>query len=1089
MTTEGAAPEQFGSYLMLEQIGDGGMAEIFLAKMQGYSGFEKMVALKRILPRYSQNPAFAKMLIHEAKLAARIQHNNVVQVLDLGEALGRVYIAMEYIRGRDLAAILSNTYRRKEFLPVPLALFVGTEFLTGLDFAHRLIGSDGRPLGLIHRDISPQNILISFEGEVKVTDFGIARVIELGDSEALPGNLHGKFGYMSPEQAQGHPLDQRSDVFSSGIVIHETLTGKRLFRGKTPQATVELVLRHKIPLPSSVNPDVPKEIDDIVMRSLAREVNERYQTVGALLGDLGRAADRMASRAQRRDLAVYMRRQFGAKVQKKRPSISPYSPSPGARVPLGELFVRKGVITYEDLEIGLAEQRARGGRIGEVLVEAGNVTEEQLTDALAEQSGIKALSAGQLMLQKPEPTILSRFPRRVAEQVSALAISVDTENKALLAVSDPYDNRSLLEAKVVLGVEEADIRLITRTALRDAILAWYPKVTEPPPKPAPEPEPAAPAGPTLVLFADGNVAEIEPLAARIRAEDCEVVIAKDGKKAREICRTSIPSIALLDAALPGIDGFNILLELRGKNPDAAIFITSGRKDEFREAKALELGADDFLVKPFSLEVVASKIRREIQKRANTRRRAPVAAPASFRGVSGSLGDMTLVDIVQSLEVGRKTAHVVLQYEDERGGELRVDDGEVRGCISGELSGEDAFYRLAPSADGIFRIEYRASEIPTNIHSVNTALVLEALRREDSPALDGRSEVSQLEQMFPDGPKARPETPRLTPVRPPEPSRTESTWTSGTSGSPLSPSPVSPSPVSPPPGQGPFALPVGPPPAAWSGPPQTGAWPQPGSSPQTPPPGTGQWQVPSSFGPQASPPSSAWRAPTNVPPPHSATGTWRVPTNLPAPAPHTATGAWNLPPKPQAPPQTATGTWNLPPLEQPPAAPWPVQPPPVNAWPQVPAPNQPPDPRAGTGTYPRVDAPPPWSPQDPRTATGTWMTRPRSATPIQTPARPVLGETNAPAGRAPPNPSTSNPASLPRSGSGVAPAQLPPAPAPRTASGARPPPLPKPRGQSGVQSPETIETPAQGPRLLLDPLTGELVVPPELRDDLRGPKRK
>ncbi|MBI4820873.1 MAG: protein kinase [Deltaproteobacteria bacterium] len=1061
MTTEGTGPEQFGSYLMLEQIGDGGMAEIFLAKMQGYSGFEKLVALKRILPRYSQNPAFAKMLIHEAKLAARIQHNNVVQVLDLGEASGRVYIAMEYIRGRDLAAILSNTYRRKEFLPVPLALFVSTEFLTGLDFAHRLSGTDGRPLGLIHRDISPQNILISFEGEVKVTDFGIARVIEFGEGESLPGNLHGKFGYMSPEQVRNQGLDQRSDVFSSGIVVHEMLTGKRLFRGKTPQATVELVLRHKIPLPSSINPDVPKEIDDIVMRSLAREANERYQTIGALLGDLSRASDAMRARAQRRDLAVYMRRQFGAKnAQKRRASISPYSPSPGTRVPLGEILVRKGAITYDELEIALAEQRARGGRIGEILVEANNITEEMLTGALAEQSSVAVLPAAQLKLQRPDDSVLARFPRAMAQQISVLALSVDAEGRAVLAVTDPYDNRSLLEAKVVLGVEEADIRLVTRTAFREMLQAWYPRVTEPPKVAkttieAPPPPPV-PSGPAVVLFADANVADIEPLAQRIKAEECEVMIAKDGKKAREIIRSSNPIIAFLDAALPAIDGYNILLELRSKNPEAAIFITSSRKDEFREAKALELGADDFLVKPFSLEVTASKVRRELQKRATTRR-APAGAVPMFRGVSGSLGDMSVVDVVQSLEVGRKTAHVVLQYEDGRSGELRVDDGDVRGCRAGEATGEEAFYKLAPSGDGIFRIEYRSSDVPININSVNTALVLEALRREDASSGAQVTDIMRIEDMIPDGPQLLPpnlaeglvlapkdsrapdDTPKFTPVHPQlDPRR-------GFNPDPSAFSAVSPSPSpSPHPSQ---QLDPRTQTGAWRAP-DPSAWPMPSLEPRTQ---TGAW---AGFSSKAE--KTPWPSPTAWPLPQVSS-----PAAPPPPSQHTP-----LPPLPDI-----SGSWPRPDL---------------SAW----------SPPTASGTHPVLArgnsglSPPP-APL-PRTASGVSpppALLPRGASGLTPPPAPL--PPGAP-GRSPP------------------PLESMVSPLPRAASGLRPPPLPKARGQSGVQAPPRLDQPrapsadvsgeflppmpadtstarpivpppSTSMQFYLDPATGELVVGPPKKD--------
>ena len=250
------------------------------------------------------------MLIHEAKLAAALQHFNVVQVLDLGEIDRQVFIAMEYVRGRDLAAVLSNTYRRKERLPLNLVLCIATEFMTGLDYAHRVRNSEGLPLGIIHRDISPQNVLISYEGEVKVTDFGIARVLAEKDGFQLPGNLHGKFGYMSPEQVLGQEIDQRSDIFSAGVVLYEMLTGQRLFRGKEHKETIKMIAQRD---PAAVcdQREVPQSVDRICAKALARDRNLRYQTMGALLGELSRVADTLPRRAATRDLSVYMRRQFG----------------------------------------------------------------------------------------------------------------------------------------------------------------------------------------------------------------------------------------------------------------------------------------------------------------------------------------------------------------------------------------------------------------------------------------------------------------------------------------------------------------------------------------------------------------------------------------------------------------------------------------------------------------------------------------------------------------------------------------------------------------------------------------------------------
>ncbi len=756
-----AGVQRFGPYIILDRIGDGGMAEIFLAKMQGYSGFEKLIALKKILPRYSSNRTFAQMLINEAKLAASLQHFNVVQVLDLGEIDRQVFIAMEYVRGRDLAAVLSNTYRRKERLPLPLSLCIATEFMTGLDYAQRMRNSDGLPLGIIHRDISPQNILISYEGEVKVTDFGIARVIAEKEGFQLPGNLHGKFGYMSPEQVMGQEIDQRSDIFSAGVVLYEMLTGQRLFRGKEHKETVKMIVSHVIPPPSSINSEVPPSVDRICAKALARDRNMRYQTMGALLGELSRVADSLPRRAATRDLAVYMRRQFGntsggyGSSPRMPPSessesvisavsgfraasniseVSGLSMAGAHKIALGEILITQGAINGGDLELGLAEQRARGGRIGELLLAAGNISEEDLLRALSTQSGMPSISQDDLSGLPPPVKVLKRFPREAADATLMVPISINEDERSVrLAVSDPYDDRAILETKVVLGVNDVVAFLAKRSSIRTIINKWYGEQPEAEVASEPifgtgTPVEATPSGPPLVLIADGDPSSIADLIDRIRAEECEVLIAEDGKLAREVCRERQPAVAIIDAALPKIDGFNILLELRSKNSDAAVFISSSRGDEERQAKALELGADDFIIKPFALELTASKVRREIQKRSGGRKN--VAAAPTFNGVSGSLKDMTALDIVQSLELGKKTAHVVLNYTDGRSGEVNLRSGNLRGALCGELLGEEAFYLLVRPADGLFRIEYRGSTVPENITKPNTYLMIEAMRRLD-----------------------------------------------------------------------------------------------------------------------------------------------------------------------------------------------------------------------------------------------------------------------------------------------------------------------------------------------------------------------
>ncbi|MEQ9501527.1 MAG: protein kinase [Deltaproteobacteria bacterium] len=792
MSSEGV--QRFGPYIILDRIGDGGMAEIFLAKLQGYSGFEKLLALKKIHPRYSENETFAQMLIHEAKLVASLQHFNVVQVHDLGEIDKQVFVAMEYVRGRDLAAVLSTAYRRKERLPLNLSLCIATEFMTGLDYAHRMRATDGSPLGLIHRDISPQNILISYEGEVKVTDFGIARVLSEKDGFKLPGNLHGKFGYMSPEQVMGKEIDQRSDVFSAGVVLWEMLTGQRLFRGKDHKATIKLIVSHAIPPPSSINDEVPPSVDRICHKALARDRNARYQTTGALLGELSRAADDLPRRAATRDLAVYMRRQFGAQsglytASRPRDSksnlsvhsgfdgsntglsqLSGFSVTSGDRLPLGQVLMEQSAITMQDLEIALAEQRARGGRIGELLVASGNISEDDLARALSTQSGSPVIAESDLLALPPPTKLLNRFPREAAEATLIIPTSINEERRSVsLAVCDPYDERAILETKVVLGVNDVDVFVAKRTAIRGLIQSWYgdevveaaPEIQIQEPIFIEAPVEAEPAGPPIVLIADADTSVADELVARIQEEECEVVVANDGKRARTLCRERTPTVAFLDAALPGIDGYNILLELRAKNADAAVFITSNRGDDFRQAKALELGADDFIVKPLSIEVTTSKIRREIQKRSSGRK--VVAPTVQFEGVSGSLKDMTGLDIMQSLEIGKKTAHVVLQYEDGRNGELNVDDGHLRGAMCGPLLGEEAFYRLARPGAGLFRIEYRESTVPKNIGKPNTFLMIEAMRRLDEEIRDSDvPDEPELPVVEPRGPSGV-DLPLVTPV--------------------------------------------------------------------------------------------------------------------------------------------------------------------------------------------------------------------------------------------------------------------------------------------------------------------------------------
>lgn len=278
--------ENFGQYILLEKVASGGMAELFKAKKIGIEGFERVLAIKRILPHLSSDEEFIDMFIAEAKLVARLSHRNITQVYDFGKIGENYFIAMEYIRGKDLRGVLKRCEGKSIKLPVALAVFIAKEVSSALSYAHRQKDSMGKNLNIIHRDVSPQNILISYEGEVKVVDFGIAKAGT--HSKTTTGVLKGKLSYMSPEQAWGKTIDHRSDIFSLGIVLYEMLTGERLFKGDTEINTLERVREARVEsFPSSINADLTSELDAKVLKALAKEVTDRYQEASAMEADLG----------------------------------------------------------------------------------------------------------------------------------------------------------------------------------------------------------------------------------------------------------------------------------------------------------------------------------------------------------------------------------------------------------------------------------------------------------------------------------------------------------------------------------------------------------------------------------------------------------------------------------------------------------------------------------------------------------------------------------------------------------------------------------------------------------------------------------
>ncbi|MBM4362607.1 MAG: serine/threonine protein kinase, partial [Deltaproteobacteria bacterium] len=283
-------PQRIDRYDLVAEIASGGMATVFLGNLSGMGGFRRLVAIKRLHPHLAKEREFVEMLLDEARLAAGIHHPNVVPILEVGASERGYYLVMEYIEGDTLARLLARSASSGERLPAPIGVRVIVDMLCGLHAAHELRDEQGEPTGLVHRDVSPQNILVGVDGNTRITDFGVARAASRL-SATRAGQLKGKIAYMAPEQAVGDPnVDRRADVFSSGIVLWEVLAGRRLFKAENEAATLSRVMSEPIPDICAVNPEIDRTVGDVVMRSLSRDIDERYQTCQELADDLERAA-------------------------------------------------------------------------------------------------------------------------------------------------------------------------------------------------------------------------------------------------------------------------------------------------------------------------------------------------------------------------------------------------------------------------------------------------------------------------------------------------------------------------------------------------------------------------------------------------------------------------------------------------------------------------------------------------------------------------------------------------------------------------------------------------------------------------------
>jgi serine/threonine protein kinase len=311
-------PQQFGKYTLLRRLATGGMAEIFLARQGGVGGFEKDVVVKRLLPEHAAHPDFVSMFLDEARIAAHLTHPNIAQIFDLGQEGDDYYIAMEYVRGADLRRVCSQGIAEGNYLPLHLAIRVVTEVCDALAYAHSRTDKDGQPMGIVHRDISPTNVLVTFDGGVKLVDFGIAKAANKV-SVTKVGQIKGKYGYMSPEQCRGDALDARSDIFAVGINLYEITLGRRLFRGDSDVETIRAIESGAVPAPRSISPDYPATLEQIVLRALAPRPEDRFVHARDMQRALEDFLAECGLRATSGMLAEYMRQLFREQLEREGP--------------------------------------------------------------------------------------------------------------------------------------------------------------------------------------------------------------------------------------------------------------------------------------------------------------------------------------------------------------------------------------------------------------------------------------------------------------------------------------------------------------------------------------------------------------------------------------------------------------------------------------------------------------------------------------------------------------------------------------------------------------------------------------------------
>ena len=532
-------------YEILAKLAEGGMAEIFLARGASTAGIERYVVLKRILRERAHDVELVRMFLDEARLAAQLQHPNIAQVYDVGRLGESYFFTMEYVHGETVRSITKHAHAAGAQVPIPCVLAIAAGAAAGLHHAHERKGPSGRPLGIVHRDVSPANLMVSYEGHVKVVDFGVAKAEDRA-GQTVSGTVKGKIAYLSPEQCHNQPSDRRSDLFSLGIVMWEALVGEYLYRRDSDFLTMSAIVEEAAPPPSSRRADVPRELDAIVLRLLAKDPRARYQTAQELVEVLENAAVRLGAPLSASLLARFMREWFGERAE---PWVE-LGPSPS------QSFL---TVNSEPIPDELTVQTSS---IDEQLrhvptLPPTQIDPEELKKTLLAMPAAKVPRTTQrTRAERPPRNTAAPAPKPKRLPIGWMALALVALAGAVIAIAQPWSHEETVAAKPL------DAAVATAPPPHTAPPEPRPQLAVPPPVEAPPPLDAGVA--TETPPADAGVPQRMPTALEF-VTACHTHNAAEVRRILALAPKGQRRLLMLQCRNAGMD-----LGARAARPDAGV---------------------------------------------------------------------------------------------------------------------------------------------------------------------------------------------------------------------------------------------------------------------------------------------------------------------------------------------------------------------------------------------------------------------------------------------------------------------------------------------------------------------------------------